>query len=498
MENDGFLFDNATWDQLRDLFENTPMGVAIMHHENDGENSVTARRVFANKPFATLFGASSLSELMRYPVHESWVDNLALQRVNRALASQTRIVGIEAERIRLDGSLFWVSMTSQPIVLGDEELTIVWHLDITERKQAERDLKDREVQLQDFIESSVDWSWEMDSDLRFTFMSSNVERITGVPADWHYGKTREDLLGKNYDRTIWAQHLKTLKARKPYRDFVYLRTGDGIEDKWISSSGKPIFTEDGEFKGYRGTGTDISERVMNQELVRSNRDLEQFAYAASHDLKSPLRAISNLACWIQDDLADVLTEESRTHFALMRSRIERSQAMMDGLLQYSRIGQATEDVQFVDANLLIREILELVNIPPHFTVVVAPDMPRFLAARTPLSHVIQNLITNAVKHHDRITGRIEIDCQELGSHFRFTVEDDGPGIPEEFHDRIFDLFETIQPRDVVEGSGMGLAIVKRYVTANGGAIKLKSDPAQRGAAFSFSWQKSNALNWNSS
>lgn len=225
------------------------------------------------------------------------------------------------------------------------------------------------------------------------------------------------------------------------------------------------------------------------ELARSNEELEQFAYAASHDLRSPLSAISNLASWLEEDMGDALKAEWREHLTLMRSRISRLEALLDGLLQYSRIGRSVHDIQYVDANVLAKDIVDLAYVPPGFSITISPDLPDFFTAISPLSHVIQNLVANAVKHHDRDTGHIEIKAQDQGSHVCFTVSDDGPGIPLEFHERIFGMFETLKRRDEVEGSGMGLAIVKRYVTTYGGTIRIESLP-DRGTAFRFTWRKS--------
>lgn len=113
------------------------------------------------------------------------------------------------------------------------------------------------------MESSVDWFWEMDAELRFTYMPPNVERIIGVLPEWHYGKTQQELLGPGYDRDTWDEHFETLKSRKPFRDFIYFRTGEGVADAWLSTSGKTIFSEGGIFLGYRGTSTNITARLEN-------------------------------------------------------------------------------------------------------------------------------------------------------------------------------------------------------------------------------------------
>jgi light-regulated signal transduction histidine kinase (bacteriophytochrome) len=225
------------------------------------------------------------------------------------------------------------------------------------------------------------------------------------------------------------------------------------------------------------------------ELSRSNAELERFAYAASHDLRSPLRAIGSLASWLEEDLGNAASSECRQHLSLMRSRIKRLDDLLDGLLQYSRIGRVTHDIKLVDSNILVRDIVDLADIPDGFAVTIAENLPVFHTAETPLTQVLHNLISNAIKHHDRDTGSITIEGEDLGTHVSFTVADDGPGIAEEYHEKIFGMFETLKRRDVVEASGMGLAIVKRQVGEHNGIIELGSSAAERGSTFHFTWEK---------
>ena len=220
-------------------------------------------------------------------VWEQQLQDLAAHRPFRAF---------EHPRTLADGTVVQLSINGVPIFSSDGSFLGYRGTgsDITGRKIVEaqllraRDELEREVESQtaelregrerfrDFAESGADWLWEMDDQLRFTYMSPNVERTVGVTPEWHYGKTREDILGENYDREIWAEHLETLKARKPFRDFTYFRVGDGIEAKWLSSSGKPVFAEDGRFLGYRGTGSDVT--VLRQReiaLAESERNLRE-------------------------------------------------------------------------------------------------------------------------------------------------------------------------------------------------------------------------------
>ena len=231
----------------------------------------------------------------------------------------------------------------------------------------------------------------------------------------------------------------------------------------------------------------LEERVAERtaELERSNRELDQFAYVASHDLKAPLRAIANLAAWIENDSGAILPESSRRHLETLRGRVVRMERLLDDLLSYARVGRENTVFRYVDTGELVREIIELV-VPARFEMTIDDAMPDIYTQQAPLETVLRNLIENAVKHHRTGPGHINVSARSQEDFVEFTVADDGPGIAPEYHERIFEMFQTLQPRDQIEGSGIGLAIVKKLVESQGGHIVVKSDIDQ-GARFIFTW-----------
>lgn len=229
------------------------------------------------------------------------------------------------------------------------------------------------------------------------------------------------------------------------------------------------------------------------ELERSNADLEQFAYVASHDLKAPLRAIDNLAGWIEEDVAELMSDDSREHLRLLRSRINRLEALLEGLLQYAQTGRDKAEVTSVDSRSLIAGVVEMLGPPASLRINIADDLPNLTTTEAPLQQVFHNLIGNAIKHHDRDDGVIRVAGRDLGAHFEFSVSDDGPGIPAEYHEKVFQMFQTLKRRDEVEGSGIGLAVVQKLVRAYGGTIAVISRADERGAAFRFTWKKHEEL-----
>jgi signal transduction histidine kinase len=236
---------------------------------------------------------------------------------------------------------------------------------------------------------------------------------------------------------------------------------------------------------------ELERRVVERtaELEYSFKELDQFTHVVSHDLKAPLRAVSYLASWIVEDAAATLPDASREHLAKLQSRVKWMEKLLDDLLAYARIGRQGDDRREpVDTGLLIAEMIDLLSPPPGFTITVQENMPILRTHRVLLELVFRNLIENAIKYHDRADGRVAISIRALEGWVEFCVSDDGPGVDEIFHQRIFQIFQTLQPRDKGGGTGVGLAIVKKAVESQGGNIWLRSAKGE-GATFCFTWPK---------
>jgi signal transduction histidine kinase len=233
--------------------------------------------------------------------------------------------------------------------------------------------------------------------------------------------------------------------------------------------------------------TRLSESLI--ELARSNEDLDNFAYIASHDLKAPLRGIRNLTDWISEDVKGKVEGDTIANLALLHTRVERLDMLVDSLLQYSRVGRLIYAVEEIDTADLIADIADYIAPPKGFTVAYRGEAPLILSKRAPLEQVLRNLIGNGLKHHDQTEGTVTVSVRDLGDLIEFQIEDDGPGIDPKFHERIFKIFQTLKSRDTLEASGMGLAIVKKAVERHGGTITVESAPPRRGTIFVFTWAK---------
>jgi signal transduction histidine kinase len=225
-----------------------------------------------------------------------------------------------------------------------------------------------------------------------------------------------------------------------------------------------------------------------RRLEISNAELDQFAYIASHDLKAPLRGIANLAHWIEEDLQGSLRDETREMLEMLRGRMQRLESLIDGLLQFSRVGRLRGHPDTVNVGLLVGEVIELLAPPPSTAMVVKPGMPTMVTDRLGLQQVFLNLIGNAIKYARGEGARIEIGVHDASTFYDFFVSDNGPGIPAEYHEKIWGIFQTLAPRDEVEGSGIGLSIVKKAVEQRGGRVRIESSPGE-GSTFSFLWPK---------
>lgn len=231
-------------------------------------------------------------------------------------------------------------------------------------------------------------------------------------------------------------------------------------------------------------------RGSEEKLKERNEELSCFVYGAAHDLKAPLRAIGHLSCRLEEGLHKNMTPEQREDLVLLQQRVKRAEQLVDDLLEYWQAGKSWIKLHsaMTDAHTLVRDCIGMLSSPDDFTIDIDPALVRIRVYQLPLQQVMVNLIENAIKHHHGSAGKITVLGWEEKKHYRFSVSDDGPGIPEEYHDKIFETFSTLKSRDEVEGSGLGLSLVKRIVERQGGHVMVKKAP-EGGALFEFTWPK---------
>lgn len=406
---------------------------------------------------------------------------------------------------------------------GLAELNSQLSKEIDERKSAEQKLLTANAELQTALEkaeAAESTVRESEAILRGVFDNSRsfigLMSRDGVLLDANRtslmaaGVPAENVLNKPFWKAPWWSHSEELQQR--LRQAIS-RAAAGEEDSFeathptgegttldVDFSLSPIRSDSGEVLYLVPEGRNITERKNHErklentlaQLEESNIELEQFAYVASHDLRSPLRGISLIAAFLREDEGENLSASSLDYLGKLDTRILRMQTLLDDLLSYSRVGHSNGKLEHVDVRTLVDDALEMTSIPDGFEVSVSEEMPSFRTYPTPLRHVFLNLIQNSAKHHvGGEQGCIEIGVSENEEFYEFYVADTGPGIEEQYHEDIFDMFKTLQSRDDVEGSGMGLAIVRKLVRHCGGDISVQSTPGE-GATFRFVWPKLHA------
>ena len=193
---------------------------------------------------------------------------------------------------------------------------------------------------------------------------------------------------------------------------------------------------------------DAAERAA-AATTEAYRELDQFAYVASHDLKAPLRGIANLAQWLQDDMGERLTGDSKEHMRLLQGRVHRMEALIDGILAYSRAGRRLTPPERVEPGVLVRDVIELLAPPAEVRIQIPDQFPTIDAERVPLQQVFMNLMSNAIKFTRAVRSDavIRIAWRDVADGFEFTISDNGPGIAPEYHNRIWGIFQTLAARD---------------------------------------------------
>ncbi len=343
------------------------------------------------------------------------------------------------------------------------------------------------------LESATDAMMIIDREGRIIIANPTIEQLFGYPRQELIGKSMEILLPERFRNSHHNQLTNyfiqpSARAMGAGMELLGLRQ-DGNEFP-VDVSLSPLETEQGLL--VMATIHDITRRKQAEEqrdrllreLESANEELKNFGYVVSHDLKAPLRAIGSLADWLSTDYADKFDDEGKEHMRLLISRVRRMDSLIDGILQYSRVGRVKEVAVAVDLNRLVHEVIDLLDPPKNIAISVENSLPTIMAEPTRIQQVFQNLISNATKYMDKPEGEIHIASSAEGRQWKFSITDNGPGIDQQHFEKIFQLFQTLAPRDRVESTGVGLALVKKIVEMYGGRIWLESTVG-RGSTFFF-------------
>lgn len=337
------------------------------------------------------------------------------------------------------------------------------------------------------LESNQDCIKVLDGEGRLLYMNSGGQQLMEIEDfdSQAYGVPWLDFW-EGSDRVAAQEAFATACAGGVGKFDGFCATAKGLP-KWWEVIVAPISSQESGFDEILSVSRDITARKLaEQALQERNQELDRFVYIVSHDLKAPLRGVANLAEWLAEDLGSNLAPENLHQLRLMQQRVQRMNGLIEGLLKYSRVGREELRFEPVDMAVLVEEVLDSLSPPPGFEIQLSPNLPTLQTKRLLLFQVMSNLVGNAIKHHDQGEGRIQIQVDCRGSHYQFAIADDGPGIPPGFQDQVFEIFRTLENHQSAENTGIGLALVKKIVTSEGGRIWLESQ-TPRGCRFCFTW-----------
>jgi len=406
---------------------------------------------------------------------------------------------------RKDGTAFFVEASLKLVSQEKEDFIIAVARDITERKQMEEKLRVSEHKYKTLLENLPQKIFYKDKNSVYISCNENYASDIEIKPEEIAGKTDYDFYPKDLAEKYRADDRRIMESGK----------SEDIEEKYIQDGQEtvvytvktPVKDEQKNVVGILGIFWDIMERKraeekqaeLLKEVESTNRELKDFAYIVSHDLKAPLRGVKTLAEWISTDYADKLGEQGKEQIRLLMGRADRMQKLIDGVLQYSRVGRVKENRVVMDLNKVVAEVVDMIAPPENITITIENQLPTIECEPTRIAQVFQNLLSNAVKYMDKPQGLIKVACVEenppeaglqagLRPVWKFSVSDNGPGIEEKHFEKIFQIFQILAPRDDFESTGVGLTVAKKIVELYGGRIWVQSKVGQ-GSTFFFTLPK---------
>lgn len=466
--------------KYRDIFENANESICIIQD----------KKISFYNPKTTEYLGYPKDKLLSTPflelVHPEDRDEIG--ESCKKILEEHQPTEIKAFRmLDINGNPHFFKLNSVPITWENKPATLIFMSDITSQLAAEEEIRKFKV-----VFDSSNYG------MAICDLQGNIEYINKYYANTH-GYRTEQLLGKNLailhndeQAEKMEESFKKLKesgsfsaievwhTRKDKTIFPMLMNGIIIKD----SSGKGSFIA---LSAIDITDRKKSEKIQSQlfeELEHVNDELQNFAYVVSHDLKAPLRAISTLANWISTDYSSKFDQEGQEQMRLLISRVKRMHDLIDGILEYSRVGRIKEETVKIDLNELLEEVIDAIVPPVNIEIKIENKLPEITFERTRITQVFQNLLSNAIKFMDKPKGIIKIGSKIDNGFWKFHISDNGPGIEERHFNKIFMIFQTLQPRDEFESTGIGLTLIKKIINMYDGKIWLESEVGE-GTTFYF-------------
>jgi PAS domain S-box-containing protein len=399
---------------------------------------------------------------------------------------------LEHRVVDKDGTVAWVVSRATPLLDENGEITrwLGAANDVTERVERERYLEDAKERLEAAAEAGAvgTWEWNIPDDQMVT--SASFAKKFGIdPEAATEGVSFDQFLSAIHDddrERIKRKVEDAIESGEEYKEEYRVRNDDD-ELRWVVARGHIEYDDDGTPVSFPGALADITERKQfERRLEKSNERLEQFAYAASHDLQEPLRMVSSYLQLIEKRYKDDLDDDAEEFLEFAIDGADRMRDMIEGLLKYSRVDRQGDPVESIDLNAILEDVLAdlHVRIVESDAEVTVGDLPCLEGDAGQLRQLFQNLLDNAITYSGDEPPQIHVSADRRNNNWVISVDDKGIGIDPNDQDRIFTIFNRLHNHEAYEGTGIGLALCQRIVERHGGEIWVDSEPGE-GATFSF-------------
>jgi len=459
-------------------------------------NSKTFKFSFVNKGALLNLGYSEkeIKALTPLDIKPEFTEASFKKLVSQLVLNEKSKIVFFTNHQRKDGSLYPVEVHLQLVTENDKRRYLAVILDITERKKAEEENKFKANLLSMIGQSAIATNLEG----VVNYWNKTAENMYGWKAEETIGKNIINLTPLETNQEEANNILDVLRKGQTWTGEFYVKRKDGTNFP-VRISNSPIYDENNNLSGIIGISSDITQEVKSEELLkqytleleRSNEELEQFAFVASHDLQEPLRMVSSFMDLLQRKFGDQLDEKGNQYIYFAADGAKRMKQIILDLLEYSRASRPTEGKEDVDLNEVISEYTNLRSslISESSATIKYKDLPTLFTYKAAIVQVFHCLIDNALKYSALDTEPIvEINSKENNNEWTFSIKDNGIGIDPQFHEKIFVIFQRLHNKEEYEGTGIGLSIAKRHVELVGGKIWLKS-ALKTGSTFHFTIPK---------
>jgi len=477
--------------RLSSLISNLDSGV-LLEDEN-------RKIVFANKKFCELFqikkhpkdlkGADCTNAAEENKVIFKNPDKF-VKRINEILSQSKEILSDELETV--NGKIY--ERDYIPIIENNINRGHLWtYKDITLRRMYRKSLEAQKQKYGGIIANMNLGLIEADIDDKIMMINHSFEKMSGYTEEELIGKKAHDVFKNSLHSEITEKEKIKVEKEQPVSYEIKNKTKSGEECYWLISIA-PNYNLNGEITGSIGIYLDITDLKTLQlqkenllkELEKSNDGLQEYAHIVSHDLKSPLRSIDALINWIREDNKDKFDAVTLENFSLIETTLEKMELLISDVLTYSSLGAENLEEEIVDLHELVSDLKTILYVPSHISINIKGKLPKIKGDKIKLQQVFQNLISNAIKFIDKEKGLINISSKKLKKHYQFSIEDNGIGIDEKFHEKIFKIFHSLKKSK--DSTGIGLSIVKKIVNNHSGKIWLESE-LEKGTTFHFTLKK---------